>query len=60
MELNDWMQLYDVTVIELAKMLHTQRCTIYSWKNGRNKPSPHFMALIADVTKGKVKMEDWE
>lgn len=60
MELNDWMKLYDITVIDLAKMLHTQRCTIYAWKNGRNKPSPHFVTLITNVTKGLVTKDDWK
>lgn len=59
MQLSDWMTKNSVTVIKLAQMLRTERCTIYAWLKGRNKPSPHFNALLEEITKGAVKLKDW-
>lgn len=60
MNLRDWLDQECMEIKQLAGRINVSRHAIYGWLAGTRKPIRVHRALIQKLTKGQVKIEEWE
>ena len=59
MTLKTWMKVKSVGTVALADALGVHRTTIIHYLSGRRRPGLEIVAAIEEMTKGKVRLQDW-
>lgn len=59
MRLNQWFESNKTARSEFARALGVSRFTIWRYETGDRFPRPHYLARIAELTKGKVTAKDF-
>lgn len=59
MKLKLWLEETDIRQADFARMLGISQPTVSQLANGARYPKMELALKIRDVTKGKVKLEDW-
>ena len=59
MTLRDWMEREAVTPQKLADLVGVDVALLRSWASGRVMPSYGERQLVAQMTKGEVRVTDW-
>jgi len=59
MTLAAWQRKKRVSTTALAKRLGVVRQTVHAWKSGRQFPRVQYLSAIHEITKGKVKAQDF-
>jgi hypothetical protein len=60
MRLNDYLKIEGLSVIDFSELSGIRVNTIYRWLRRGNVPSPIYMKILNDLTKGKVCKGDWK
>ena len=59
MKLKNWMKSKDLTGAGFAEMLDVSPAAVSRWLGGSRIPCLDQMQAIEELTKGKVKAQDW-
>ena len=59
MKLKNWMKSKDLTGAGFAEMLNVSPAAVSRWLGGSRIPCMAQMQAIEELTKGKVKAQDW-
>ena len=59
MQLGEWLALKNMTHTDLARRLGVSVTIVGCYVNRTKQPSPSRMLQIKQITKGKVRLEDW-
>lgn len=59
MELEKYLSLKNISVIQFAKLIKKTRGTVYSYLNKEKFPKPETQNLIFEVTRGEVTPNDF-
>ena len=59
MKLKTWLAIEGISGVEFAEMVDVTDGAVTLWKDGSRIPRPAQMQKIVEVTKGKVKAQDF-
>lgn len=59
MKLKDWINSKKISDAEFARMLGVTTSAVSRWINGSRIPNIQFLQAIEELTKGKVRPQDW-
>lgn len=59
MKLSDWRKARNMTQAEFSELVGACLISVSRWERGVRIPDPKFQRAIMDITKGRVRPNDW-